>query len=814
MVSATEWQADASLWKDDTYFDAGTFCLPSIFPQASLEAYTVLYDLEMGIHDVFLTIEGILGLSTSSTSSQSSHVAEFSNGVMKAVPRHRNEGDSSGFPTEAVNDGVEDCEPHSPAMFEEISPDQKATSSPACSEVDAPIDVPKEVDSTLNMMLNTESIEEQIASSDNLGAVYSTKKCLKKANSLSVLTDLVSEDDISPLSSSASETSSDNGANTLSKPATAATSPTISLPQDLVELHAHQREVSTLISALDLEEKPLNWKPWQFIPLQWLDMAISDRQYCRWEEIQEKEEPESVQENKTVDIFPRASSPKEVERPLRFDDLDLDATFGQSATELDGHELPQEAAVPDDEAVAEHDTAQVGTTNDYQPNAPECHHLNLLGNPVYQASHTPSALSLWVAMASKKKAPIGDLVSLKAVVSSQASKWVDPVLLKEGVAVPEELMEPGNATAYRNFLTGLTKIHYEPCGTWQWETYDCEQERPCVVSPENKEILDEAYKESYGYPGLQRPYLMEEHDLLGLSFPDPRLKQQRGWECPERLGDSNLRFVLDEESIARWRAPAAASTSYEVAEATDLQESENYYAQNSLVSAADESELEMGSDDGEADERWEKAPPLRSLLALSSMTREGMSPLNEGRFFTPRIREEYEELEDLSDGPDGESWETDEYGAFVSPKKGKERFKGEMGEDIPTGAPRADEDSLGLPEMSFGRLISREAQGDVAPAFTVCHYEAVDVPPTGIFQNTEPGLGTMIPTEGATEDENALPTPVGESSTQKDVLQVELSPPNCKDNDVSEIPFRTDFATTIGQAAREFSRWLTENMLW
>ena len=813
MVSTTDWQADASLWKDDTFFDGGTFCLPSIFPEVSLEAYTVVYDLETGIHDVFLTIEGILGLSTSSTSSQSSHVAEFSNGVMKAVPRRRNGGDSAGFPTEAVNDGVEDCEPHPPATCEKISLHQQVTSSPACPEAGAPIDIPEEADSFSNMTLNMESIEEQIANSVSLGSVYSTKKCLKKANSLSVLTDLVSEHDISPLSSSASETSSNNGANTLSKPVTAATSPTISLPQDLVELHAHQREVSTLICALDLEEKPLNWNPWQIFPLQWLDMAISDRQYCCWEEIQEKEESESVQEDKTVNILPRASSPKEVERPLRLEDPALDATLGQSATEPDGEDLPQEAAVSDDEAIAEHDTAQGGTTTDYQPDGPEIHHLNLLKNPIYQSSRTPSALSLWVAMASKQKAPIGDLVSLKAVVSSQASKWVDPVLLEEGVSVPEELMEPGNATAYRSFLTGLTKIQYEPCGTWQCDTYDYEQEIPCVVSPENREILNEAYNESYGYPGLQRPFFMKEHDFLGLSFPDPRLKGQRGWESPQRLGDSNLRFVMDEESIARWRAPAAASISYEVAEATDLQEGEIDYPDNSLVSAADGSELEMGSDDGEADERWEKAPPLRSLLALS-MTRETMSPPNEGRFFTPIIREDSEDLDDYSDSLDGEAWEIDENGAFVSPKKGKERFWREVGEDLPRGTQGTEEDSLGLSEMSFGRLTSPEAQGDMVTAFTICHHLVADLPPTGTFRQSEPEAGTMLPTDAVTEAENTLPMPMGEPSTQQDVLQAELCLPYCKYNDLSEIPLQLNLAATVGKAVREAGRWFTENMLW
>ena len=806
MVSTTEWQADASLWKDDIFFDAGTFCLPSRLPQASLEAYTVVYDLETGIHDVFLTIEGILGLFTSSTSSQSSHVAEFSNGVMKAVPRCRNGSDSAGFPTEAVNDGVEECEPHLPTRCEEISPDQQGTCCPAFSEVDAPIVVSDEPDSTSSMKSNTKSIEEHNVKPDNLGALYSPKECPEKAKPLNILTDLVLEDDIPPSTSSASDTSSDNSADTPSKPTTNATSPTLSVPQDLFEFHVREREASAIISALDLEENGLNPNPWQCIPFQWLDMAITDRQYCHWEEIQEKEEPEFVREDEAVDIVPRLCGPTEVERPLRLKDLYLDAMVGQSTSGLEGEGLPQEAVVLDDEAVAEHDTAQVETTNDYQLDGRDFHHRNLLGNPVYQASRTPSALSLWVIMTSKRRAQIEDCVSLKAVVSSQATKWVDPVLLEEGVSVPEEVRALGNATACRNFLTGLTTIQYEPYGTWQSDTYDHEQEIPYVMDSETKEIFDNAYSESHGFPGLQRPCSMKEHEPLSYSFSNIQLKQRRGWESSGRLGDSNLRFVLDKDSITSWHAPASTSTTYDVAEATECQVDEDDYVENSLVVPADESQLDRPHDDDEADARFPRAS--------SSLTRAAMSPPQEGRFFTPRLREDSEESDDLSDSVDDEFWETDENGVFVSPKKGKERLRGEMGEDCLSGTAPADEDSLVLSGFSLGELPSPEAQGDIAPACTICQVQVVDTPSTGIFRLPEPGLGPMNPTDGATKAENALPMSVEGVSSQEDVLQAKSSLPYCKYNDVSEISLRPYFAATIGQAAREFGRWFTENMLW
>ena len=915
MVSTTEWQADASLWKEDTFFDAGTFCLPSVLPEASLEAYKVEYDLETGIHYVFITMKGILGLSIS-TSGPSSHVAEFSNGVMKAVPRrgkggvsrhenpnghtnsyrHTNSNikpainlqevdpailrvrfsdhmEADGYteseatpmliddsitatgrilgsskqqplkthehfsvpissadintiscstpklPTEGFDDGVEGGEPHSSSTREETLLHQQAASFPMRLEAGSPNRIYEEADSSSSSISNTETIEEQIALSDHVGAGCSTKEFPEQANSLHILTDLVVEDGISLLASSASESPADDGGNTPSMPTTNATSPTFSPPLDLPEIDTPQEDAPKLIYALDLEEKLSVLEPWHWVSLQWLDLAISEEQdYINYtcEKPQKKGEPKYAPEDENVDISPRISSPAEVERPLGLGDLDLDAVFGQSATDLGGDDspqedqtvdisphhpspgeveepmrledldmdamfgqsatdpdaegLPQEAVVLADEIVAANGTAAVETPNDYNPDVPAYHHLNLLRNPVYQASQTPSALSLWVTMASIKRVQIEDPVSLKAVISSQAARWIDPVLLEEGVSVPEEVRQDGSATAYRNSLIGLTTIQYEPYGTWQSDSYDDEQEKPHIVEADNKEILDEAYEESYEYAGLQRPYPVNDKDVYhhSYSFPYHPMKQQRGWENLERRGNSNLRFVLDEDSITGWQAPAATSPPYEAAETTDLQEEEDYYAEDSLVLPAEDSEREDPFGDSEADEHFQYTSSLRSLLASSSLNRGALSPPKGGRFFTPGIREEYEELDDLSGSLDGDAWETDEHGAFVSPKKSKERLGGEM----------------------------------------------VDPWPMGLFRNPTPGPGIMMPTEGATEGENALPVPMEEPITQEDVLRAGLSIPYHKYTDSSEIPRSSDFAATVGQARRRAARWLVENLLW
>ena len=730
MVSTTEWQADASLWKDDTFYDAGTFCLPSVFPEAGLEAYKVEYDEETGIHHVLFTLQGILGLSTSSTSGPSSHVAEFSNGVMKAVrrrgkggvSRHENPNgrtnlhrhtrpsikaavdlqqvdpaissvhfsdhmeahgyreseatlmpiddsitaigrilgsskhqplqshehssasissailgnvncSSPELPIQGVDNKAEDAKPYSSSPLEEVLLEQPALSSPAHLGVDAAIGITYEADSPSNTTSNDEYeyIVEQIASSDDLAIVYSTNACPEEAKSLHILTHLGLKDDMPPSPSSVSASPPGDRVNTPSKPSTNATSPTFSLPLDLVEDYAPVGKVSKTISALDLAQKVSVLEPWHCRYFQWLDLASSDEQDYTNYMVEEREkmkelecapedeglrmpprpsspaeaeepvqleeldlgEPEYAEGGQTVEVSPRLTGPGEVERLLHLKYLDPGAAFGQAATDLHGESVPEEANLTEDDAAVGSDTTAVGTPNDYNPNTPQFHHYNLLGNPVYQASQTPSALSYWVTTACMNRAHIKDPVCLKAVLSSQAAPWVDPVQLEEGMSVQEEVGQDGSATAYRNSLIGLTKIQYEPYGTWLSDNYDDEQEIPGILAADDRELLDEALQKSDGCPGLQRPYLVDDKDVhhLSWSFPNRDMKLERGWESLERRGNSNLRHVLDEYSITGWQAPEATSAPYEVTESMELQEAEDEYVEDSSVLPADESEL-------------------------------------------------------------------------------------------------------------------------------------------------------------------------------------------------------------------------------
>ena len=272
---------------------------------------------------------------------------------------------------------------------------------------------------------------------------------------------------------------------------------------------------------------------------------------------------------------PEALTREEPETTPSLDDLDLHADSVQSATDPDG-EADAESTFTGDDSLP----------NDYPATDPPFHHFNLIRYPVYQASRTPSAVSLWVSLASNNKTPRpNDPVSWKAVVLSQATKWVDPCLLHEDAEIPDELTRTGNATALRNFFTGQTSIQYEPVGTWCSEMQDPDYETPSVVDDDGREILDDSLNMFRGYPGLQRPHHINGSEEGGCSFPSAKLKRERGWESMQRLGGSNLRSVLDEDSIRSWKPPLTTSPTAETVHASAQAELESEAGEVEAVAA-------------------------------------------------------------------------------------------------------------------------------------------------------------------------------------------------------------------------------------
>lgn len=90
LLAKTHYHLDACLWAQDTFIAGATFLMPSKVPEAGLESYSVDLDETTGIHHVFLrkaSLRTSLALTKSSQPDYTSHVVEFSNGKMTAVPR-------------------------------------------------------------------------------------------------------------------------------------------------------------------------------------------------------------------------------------------------------------------------------------------------------------------------------------------------------------------------------------------------------------------------------------------------------------------------------------------------------------------------------------------------------------------------------------------------------------------------------------------------------------------------------------------------------------------------------------------------------
>lgn len=181
------------------------------------------------------------------------------------------------------------------------------------------------------------------------------------------------------------------------------------------------------------------------------------------------------------------------------------------------------------------------------------HHYNLINQPVFQDSRNSSAVSYWAAMASHWKEPIKEGVSWKAVVSSQAAKWVDPCTLDPGVEIPDDLRTSEKSTALRDFFTGQTTIQYEPLGTWIYDRYDPDQEVPEIMSARFREAMLNASSAANLFHGLQRPHLITpgdgainvNDDGTATVYPSEELKKRKEWETLESRGSTNLRLVDD-----------------------------------------------------------------------------------------------------------------------------------------------------------------------------------------------------------------------------------------------------------------------------
>ena len=91
LLAKTHYHVDACLWKAETFIDGATFLVPSRLPEAGSESYSVDLDESTGIYHVILrklSLRRSLAVMKVSQLDYASHVVEFANGEMRAVPRN------------------------------------------------------------------------------------------------------------------------------------------------------------------------------------------------------------------------------------------------------------------------------------------------------------------------------------------------------------------------------------------------------------------------------------------------------------------------------------------------------------------------------------------------------------------------------------------------------------------------------------------------------------------------------------------------------------------------------------------------------
>ena len=173
----------------------------------------------------------------------------------------------------------------------------------------------------------------------------------------------------------------------------------------------------------------------------------------------------------------------------------------------------------------------------------ECHHLNFLGRWCHEKSNTSAVISAFAAVTAMRKQSVNESVCHKAVVLSQAHKRIDPFEFDGNIF---EIDNECKGTALRAFATGRTTVAYEPCGSWQGDAYDEDDDLPVVATATCVDINTCAPNgQKNFYYGLQQPYVMPRYNLDSipndddshLRLPDPKAKGLM------RHGPSKLRQV-------------------------------------------------------------------------------------------------------------------------------------------------------------------------------------------------------------------------------------------------------------------------------
>jgi hypothetical protein len=147
---------------------------------------------------------------------------------------------------------------------------------------------------------------------------------------------------------------------------------------------------------------------------------------------------------------------------------------------------------------------------DHGPGLSSGHHANFLDMWVPVKSSTPPAVSLFAVVTASRTRSVKNSYSRKAVVLSQAFKWVDPFEFQYDLLSIDRNLK---GTALRDFATGRTAIAYRPFGTWLLDSYDEDEDLPTVASGSFEGVGSyDVYGRLKQYAGLQWPHQVQRKD--------------------------------------------------------------------------------------------------------------------------------------------------------------------------------------------------------------------------------------------------------------------------------------------------------------
>ena len=324
LLAKTHYHVDACLWKAETFIDGATFLVPSRVPEAGLESYSVDLDETTGIYHVILrkiSLRTFLATMKVSQVDYASHVVEFANGEMRAVPRNdcaatSLEREFRNFPYRDHQWGISIAQPEPidhPCVNIQPSLAGSSVSTPLDTNLQGTLSAPAGSDSSIagfGRIVGRQAVDDQSSLCNFSKSIYHivpqnamASTCIEAegaaAEAQKPIADIQTFD-YSCASRRSSTGSHDSGISTSTVPTSPASSTFSTVPfeksklADLSKVPIAPGKPTYVIKALALDEpdkvdsemtdrtvlRRLSW-----------DLSISDRQLKYWDKIQGSESP-------------------------------------------------------------------------------------------------------------------------------------------------------------------------------------------------------------------------------------------------------------------------------------------------------------------------------------------------------------------------------------------------------------------------------------------------------------------------------------------------------------------------------------------